>query len=104
MDHAWGARSDCHGDLPHSPTHYLKKIYVDSVVFTAHQLVGLIKAFGADDVHIGTDYPFDMAEADPLGHLATVPALPDATLTAIAGENAKRLYLVSEGSTLSSAQ
>ena len=91
MDHAWGARSDCHGDLPHPPTHYLKKIYVDSVVFTAHQLVGLIEAFGADNVLIGTDYPFDMAEADPLGHLATVPALPDATLTAIAGGNAKRL-------------
>ena len=91
MDHAWGARSDCHGDLPHPPTHYLKKIYVDSVVFTAHQLVGLIEAFGADNVLIGTDYPFDMAETDPLGHLATVPALPDATLTAIAGGNAKRL-------------
>jgi aminocarboxymuconate-semialdehyde decarboxylase len=50
-------------------------------VFTAHQLVGLIEAFGADTVLIGTDYPFDMAEADPSGHLATVPALPDATLT-----------------------
>ena len=91
MDHAWGARSDCHGDLPHPPTHYLKKIYVDSVVFTPHQLVGLIEVFGADHVLIGTDYPFDMAEADPLGHLASVPALPDITLAAIAGGNAKRL-------------
>ena len=27
IDHAWGARSDCQGDLPHPPTHYLKKIY-----------------------------------------------------------------------------
>ena len=91
MDHAWGARSDCHGDLPHPPTHYLKKIYVDSVVFTPHQLVGLIEVFGADHVLIGTDYPFDMAEADPLGHLASVPALPDVTLAAIAGGNARRL-------------
>ena len=91
MDHAWGARSDCHGDLPHTPTHYLRKLYVDSVVFTPHQLAGLIEVFGADHVLIGTDYPFDMAEADPLGHLASVPGLPDATLAAIAGGNARRL-------------
>ena len=91
MDHAWGARSDCRGDLPHPPTHYLKKIYVDSVVFTPHQLAALIEAFGADHVLIGTDYPFDMAEADPLAHLASVPALPDSTIAAIAGGNAQRL-------------
>ena len=91
MDHAWGARSDCRGDLPHPPTHYLKKIYVDSVVFTAHQLAALIETCGADHVLIGTDYPFDMAEADPLAHLASVPALPDSTIAAIAGGNAKRL-------------
>jgi aminocarboxymuconate-semialdehyde decarboxylase len=91
MDHAWGARADCHGDLPHPPTHYLKKIYVDSVVFTAHQLACLIETFGADHVLIGTDYPFDMAEADPLAHLASVPGLTDSTIAAIAGGNAKRL-------------
>ena len=40
IDHAWGARSDCHGNLPHPPTSYLKKIYFDTVVFTPHQLAG----------------------------------------------------------------
>ncbi len=91
MDHAWGTRSDCRGGLPHPPTRYLKKIYVDSVVFTPRQLAGLIETFGADHVLIGTDYPFDMAEADPLAHLASVPALPDSTIAAIAGGNARRL-------------
>jgi hypothetical protein len=32
-----------------------------------------------------------MAEADPLAHLASVPGLPDSTIAAIAGGNAKRL-------------
>jgi aminocarboxymuconate-semialdehyde decarboxylase len=77
--------------LPHPPTHYLKKIYVDSVVFTAHQLAGLIETFGADHILTGTDYPFDMAEADPLAHLASVPGLPNSTIAAIAGGTAKRL-------------
>ena len=91
IDHAWGARPDCKADLPHPPTHYLKKVFVDSVVFTPQQLAALVEMFGADHVLIGTDYPFDMAEADPLGHLASVPALPDVTLAAIAGGNARRL-------------
>ena len=61
IDHAWGARSDCHGYLPHPPTTYLKKIYFDSVVFTPHQLQELVRLYGADKIVMGTDYPFDMA-------------------------------------------
>ena len=34
MDHAWGARSDLRGTLPKPPSHYLRKFYVDTVVFT----------------------------------------------------------------------
>lgn len=91
MDHAWGARPDSRGILPHPPSHYLKKIYVDSVVFSTHQLAALIDLFGDDHVLIGTDYPFDMAEADPVGHLASIAALSKASRAAIAGGNAKQL-------------
>ena len=72
IDHAWGARSDCRGTLPKPPTSYLKKnVYVDSVVFTPHQLKYLVEVFGADKILMGTDYPYDMAESDPIGHLAS---------------------------------
>ena len=72
IDHAWGARSDSHGTLPQPPTNYLRRIYVDTVVFTAHQLAALVGVFGPDHVLLGTDYPYDMAEYDPLGHIAAV--------------------------------
>jgi aminocarboxymuconate-semialdehyde decarboxylase len=91
IDHAWGARSDSHGDLPRPPTTYLKKIYFDTVVFTPHQLGALVETFGADHIIMGTDYPFDMAEYDPIGHLGSVDALDPSTVAAIAGGNAKRL-------------
>jgi len=91
IDHAWGARSDSHGELPQPPTSYLKKIYFDSVVFTPHQLAHLLRVFGADHILMGTDYPFDMAEYDPIGHLASVEELDSATLAAVAGGNARRL-------------
>jgi aminocarboxymuconate-semialdehyde decarboxylase len=91
IDHAWGARSDSHGGLPQPPTTYLKRIYVDTVVFTPHQLAALVSTFGADHVLLGTDYPNDMAEYDPLGHIAAVEGLDAATVTALAGGNAKKL-------------
>jgi aminocarboxymuconate-semialdehyde decarboxylase len=91
IDHAWGARSDSHGSLPQPPTTYLKRIYVDTVVFTPYQLAELVAVFGADHVVMGTDYPYDMAEYDPLGHIAGVEGFGAATVAALAGGNSKRL-------------
>ncbi len=90
IDHAWGARSDCEGDLPNPPTSYLKRIYVDSVVFTPGQLENLVDLFGVDHVLMGTDYPFDMADYDPVGHVVA-SKLDGPAIAAICGGNAKRL-------------
>jgi aminocarboxymuconate-semialdehyde decarboxylase len=91
IDHAWGARSDSHGALPKPPTEYLKRVYVDTVVFTPHQLAALVQTFGADQVLMGTDYPYDMAEFDPVAHIAGVEGFGAATIAALAGGNAKKL-------------
>jgi aminocarboxymuconate-semialdehyde decarboxylase len=91
IDHAWGARSDSNGELPQPPTSYLKRIYVDTVVFTPNQLAELVRVFGADHVLLGTDYPYDMAEYDPLGHIASVEGFDAATVAALAGGNTKKL-------------
>ncbi len=91
IDHAWGARSDVRGSLPQKPTTYLKRVFFDSVVFTPHQLRHLIEVFGAGQILMGTDYPYDMADSDPVGHLASAN-LDEATFAAIAGGNAKRLF------------
>ena len=91
IDHAWGARSDAHSTLPKPPTHYLKKnVYFDTVVFTPIQLEALVKTFGADRVVLGTDYPFDMADFDPIEHVVST-GFDAATTAAIAGGNAKRI-------------
>src|SRR5439155_14556147 len=91
IDHAWGARPDCRAELSEPPTTYLKKVFVDSVVFTPHQLQHLVETFGADRVLMGTDYPFDMGEYDPIGHVASVESFDEKTRAAIAGGNAKRM-------------
>jgi aminocarboxymuconate-semialdehyde decarboxylase len=90
IDHAWGARSDCQANLPHPPTTYLRKIYFDTVVFTPHQLQDLVRLYGADRILMGTDYPFDMADYDPIGHVANA-GLDGETVAAICGGNVKRV-------------
>jgi len=96
IDHAWGARSDVRGTLPQPPTTYLKRVFFDSVVFTPHQLRNLVDVFGAEKVLMGTDYPYDMAESDPVGHLASA-GLDGAAFAKIAGGNAKALFGLPEG-------
>jgi aminocarboxymuconate-semialdehyde decarboxylase len=92
IDHAWGARSDAHGNLPKPPTTYLQRnVYFDTVVFTPHQLEALVKTFGPDRIVMGTDYPFDMLEYDPIGHVASVESFDDTTRAAICGGNAKKM-------------
>lgn len=92
MDHGWGARPDAHGELPKPPTTYLKKMYFDTIVFTPEQLAHLIAAYGADHIMIGTDYPADMGEYDPIAHVAQVPSMDAKTLSAICGGNAISLF------------
>lgn len=91
IDHAWGARSDCQANLPKPPTSYLKQVYVDTVVFTPDQLEALVKTFGVDHVIMGTDYPFDMLEYDPIGHINAVASFDDSTRAALAGGSAKKM-------------
>ena len=91
IDHAWGARKDCEADLPEPPTNYLKKVWIDSVVFTDHQLEYLVQQYGADKVIMGSDYPFDMADYDPVEHIAS-SALSDDEKAKVAGLTAMKLF------------
>ena len=91
LDHAWGARDDARAGLALPPSAYLRQIYLDTVVFGTEQLRFLLDTFGPDRLLMGTDYPFDMAEYDPIGHIAGLPGMNADTLAALSGGNAARL-------------
>jgi aminocarboxymuconate-semialdehyde decarboxylase len=92
IDHAWGARTDCHGDLPQLPSTYLKRVYFDTVVFGTPQLDSLIRTFGTERLLMGTDYPYDMAELDPIEHIRSVAGLDESVVEALVGGNSMRLF------------
>jgi aminocarboxymuconate-semialdehyde decarboxylase len=91
IDHAASARPDCCEEIARMPTTYLKRVYFDALVYTHHQLRYLVEEYGADHILMGTDYPADMGEIDPVGMIEACAGLDDAERGAIFGGNAARL-------------
>ncbi|MBV9795485.1 MAG: amidohydrolase [Actinobacteria bacterium] len=89
-DHAWAARPDARG-CRHAPSWYLRRIWYDTLVYTAPGLRHLVEAAGADKLVLGTDYPFDMGVTDPVERAAAA-GLPAADLTAVLSGNAASLF------------
>ncbi|MBJ3774613.1 amidohydrolase family protein [Acuticoccus mangrovi] len=90
MDHAFHARDDCRG-CHHPPSHYLRRLYFDTVLFDRTQLRHLVEVYGADHLLMGTDHPFDMGESDPVGFVRGTPGLSERDVDAILGGNATDL-------------
>jgi len=94
MDHAWRARPDCRTVIKKAPSSYLRKFYFDTIAFDPDMLRNLVDKFGAAQVLLGTDYPFDMGEEDPVGLINSVPRLKSAEKERIMGLNAARLLKI----------
>lgn len=88
MDHGWRARADCSEHCAHPPSSYLRKLWLDTLVFDQDELDSLVRTHGADRLCLGTDYPFDMSEPDPVGFHAR---LDEAAKAKILGLNAAEL-------------
>jgi aminocarboxymuconate-semialdehyde decarboxylase len=91
FDHAFAHREDSRVTIKKQPSEYLKKLYFDTVVFDERELKHLIEIWGADHIMLGTDYPFDMAEPDPVGILERVKGVSRKDMALVAGGNAARL-------------
>lgn len=50
-----------------TPIEHISRLYYDTVVFDPMKLRHLVETVGAAQVTLGTDYPFDMGESDPVG-------------------------------------
>lgn len=91
FDHAYEQRDDCREHISRPPSTYLAQMSFDTMVFDPELIGTLVRRWGADHVLLGTDYPFDMGETDPVGLLARVEGLDDKERSLIAGGNAARL-------------
>ena len=75
--------------IPKEPREYARRIFVDSLTLSPRNLRFLIEELGADRVMIGSDYPFDMGDADPVASLDAA-GLDASTRRLIEGETAAK--------------
>jgi aminocarboxymuconate-semialdehyde decarboxylase len=74
IDHGFKVRPDlCAMDNPHSPRKYLSRLYFDSLVHEAAKLDYLVKLVGADQIMLGSDYPFPLGEHRPGELIQSMP-------------------------------
>jgi len=94
FDHPYHLRDDCRQVISRPPSEYVKKLYFDTVVFTDHQLRYLVDTWGADRIVMGTDYPYDMAEPDPVGFVDGTSGLSEQQKATVMGGNAAQLLKI----------
>ncbi|MBM4259012.1 MAG: hypothetical protein FJ147_24325 [Deltaproteobacteria bacterium] len=91
---AWITRTRCGPSVNvrfHDHQVRICQLYYDSVIYTGTTLAALIATVGSDRVMLGTDYPFDMGESDPVSLIAQTRGLTRADKERVWGGNAAQL-------------
>jgi predicted TIM-barrel fold metal-dependent hydrolase len=91
-DHAWEHRPDAHTTTT-PPSTQFRSVHVDALVYSDMQLRHLVESLGADQIMLGSDYPFDMGLEDPVGRLEQAGLSAD-VVDAIRGTNAAALFSI----------
>ena len=86
LRHAHTFQPDAMARLAEPPAESIRRFYFDSVTHDTELLRALVEFAGADRVLLGTDYPFDMADPDPVATVRS-SGLDPADETAILGGN-----------------
>jgi aminocarboxymuconate-semialdehyde decarboxylase len=91
LEHGWKVVPAIRDAIPQPPSAYARRLYYDDLVYDARTLAFIIERFGAERVMIGTDYPFNIHDKDPLGSLAA--AGPDEARVKLLREDNARRFL-----------
>jgi aminocarboxymuconate-semialdehyde decarboxylase len=103
IDHAYSCRADSRGSTRDLPSAKLKTLYYDTVVFSHAHLEYLIKRYGADRFLMGSDYPYDMGEPDPVKFIAGCKNISKSDRRKILGLNASSLLGINFAAVASSS-
>jgi aminocarboxymuconate-semialdehyde decarboxylase len=91
--HGWQVRPEPKKNIAKQPTDIAGRFLYDTILHSAAVLEFLIGHVGADQVMLGSDYPYDMAMLDCARHVQSL-SIADAAKTAILGKNAEALLMV----------
>jgi aminocarboxymuconate-semialdehyde decarboxylase len=90
LDICWDNIPAASSKTAEPPRNYMRRIYVDSVVFRQDVLNMCVSVCGTDNVLYGSDYPHTIG--DMAGCLSRVDALPGDVREKVRGHNAQRIF------------
>lgn len=91
LDHGYKVRPECKSAIPKAPSEYFKRLYFDTIAHSPQGLLYLIQSVGSDKVLLGSDYPADMADPQPVATVDKLGQISQADKEKIWGGNAARL-------------
>ena len=92
MDRGYEVRDEGKvNDISGAPSSYLSKLYFDCLTHSYTALDYLLKTVSADNVLLGSDFPFDMGFDSPAQWVMDAPGLSESERNKILGDNAARL-------------
>lgn len=69
LDRGYRIQDSATSKIPKPPSEYLKLLNFDTITHSAMGLEYLVANFGADHVVLGSDYPYDMGDPEPVTSL-----------------------------------
>ena len=91
LDRAYTALPLARERVDRTPGEFLRSFYYDSITFDTLSLAFLIERVSADNVLLGSDYPFGMGDPNYRKHIGDVIDLSSEACAAVEGGNAARL-------------
>jgi len=89
LDHGYQWRDEPKVVIKQPPSTYLNAFLFDIIAHSEPAVNYLVQTFGADQVYLGTDYPFDMGLGDPLAVVDKIETTDEAGKQRIREGNAR---------------
>ena len=78
MDQGWQLTNGFGRSAAEPPSQVARQLFYDSNVYDPAYLAHLAMHMAPGQVFLGTDYPYDILQTDPVAYLRSAPLTPDA--------------------------
>jgi aminocarboxymuconate-semialdehyde decarboxylase len=92
IEHGYQVRPECKEKVRRSPMAFFKNFYFDIITHNLDALQYLIRIAGSDHVLLGSDYPYDMGDPNPVETVSKLTGIKAADRRKILRENAIALF------------
>jgi len=93
LDRGYHVQDSSKLKISKAPGEYMKRLYFDTITHSPMALEYLVRSFGADHVLLGSDYPYDMGDPEPVGSLRAT-GIDNQQIAQIAASNACKLLRI----------